>query len=85
MFSIIYRNGKEIKVYCTHTYYHEANKEENKRLHLLSKEQQAELIADEVDRLQKLKIIDEDEALALKHQEEEQKGWKKKKGGKKGM
>ena len=55
MFATIYRNGKEIKVYYTHTYYHEAKNEENKRLGLLSEGKEAELIADESDRLQRLK------------------------------
>ena len=73
----------EIKVYCTHTYYHESKNEENRRLGLLSEELQAELIADEADRLQRLKELAEDEAFALKLQEEEEKGLKKKKGGKK--
>ena len=35
MFATIYRNGKGTKVYCTHTYYHEAKNEENKILGLL--------------------------------------------------
>ena len=83
MFATIFRNGKEIKVYYTHTYFHEAKNEENRRLGLLSEELQAELIADEADRLQSLKELAEDEALALKLQEEEEKGLKKKKGGKK--
>ena len=83
MFATIYRNGKEIKVYCTHTYYHEAKNEENKILGLLSEEHQDELIADEADRLQKLKEIVEDEVLALKLQAGEEKGFKKKKVGKK--
>ena len=39
MFATIFRNGKEIKVYCTHTYFHEAKNEENKRLGLLSLEE----------------------------------------------
>ena len=81
MFATIFKNGKEIKVYCTHTYFHEAKNEENKILGLLYLEEQAELIADEVDRLQKLKELAEDEALALKLQEEEEKGQKRKKGG----
>ena len=46
IFAIIFRNGNEIKVYYTHTYFHEAKNEENKRLGLLSKELQAELIVD---------------------------------------
>ena len=46
---------------------------ENRRLGLLSEEQQAELIADEADRLQRLKELAEDEALALKLQEEKRK------------
>ena len=81
-FATIFRNGKEIKVYCTHTYFHEAKNEENRRLGLLSKKLQADLIADEADRLQRLKELAEDEALAIKLQEEEDKGQKKKKGGK---
>ena len=51
MFAIIFRNGKEIKVPFNHTYFHEAKNEENKRLGLLSLEEQAELIVDEADRL----------------------------------
>ena len=57
LFATIYGKGKEIKVYYTHTYYHKDKNEENKRLGLLSEEQQAELIADEDDRHQKLKKI----------------------------
>ena len=79
----IYRNGKEIKVYVTHTFFHEAKNEEYRRLGLPSLEEQAELIADEADRMQRLKVQAEDEALAIKLQEEEEKGLKKKKGGKK--
>ena len=81
MFATIFRNGKEIKVYYTHTYFHEAKNEENRRLGLLLKEQQAEIIVDKADRLQRLKELAE--ALALKLQEEEGKGLKKKKYGKK--
>ena len=44
MFATIYRNGNEIKVPFNHTYFHEAKNEENKRLGLLSLEEQAELI-----------------------------------------
>ena len=47
IFATIFRNGKEIKVYCTHTYFHEDKNEENRKLGLLSEELQAELIADE--------------------------------------
>ena len=83
MFATIYRNEKEIKVPFNHTYFHEAKNEENKILGLLSLEEQAELIADAADRLQRLKELAEDEALALKLQEEEEKGEKRKKGGKK--
>ena len=83
MFATIYINGKEIKVPFNHTYFHEAKNEENKRLGLLSLEEQVKLLADEADRLQRLKELDEDEALALKLQEEEEKGQKRKKGGKK--
>ena len=83
IFATIFRNGKEVKVYCTHTYFHGAKIEENRRLGLLSEELQAALIADEADRLQSLKDLAEDEALALKLQEEEEKGLKKKKGSKK--
>ena len=85
MFATIFIFGYKIKFYCTLTYFHEAKNEENKRLGLLLDEQKAELIGDEdeVDRLQRLKEIAEDEALALKLQEEKEKGLKKKKGGKK--
>ena len=83
MFSTILKNGKEIKVHCTHTYFHEAKNEENKRLGLLSEELQAKLIADKADRLQSLKKLAEDEVLSLKLQEKEENGLKKKKGGKK--
>ena len=77
MFAAIFRNGKEIKVPFNHTYFHEAKNEENKILGLLSLEEQAELIADKADRQQRLKELAEDEALALKIQEEEEKGQKK--------
>ena len=50
---------------------------------LLYLEEQAELIYDEADRLQRLKELAEDEGLALKLQEEEEKGLKRKKGGNK--
>ena len=73
MFSTICRNGKEVKVCCTHTYFHEAKNEENMRLGLLSEEQKSKLIADEADRLQRLNKIAEDEALALKLQVDEEK------------
>ena len=46
MFATIYRDGNENKFPFNHTYYHEAKNEENRRLGLLSEEQQAELIAD---------------------------------------
>ena len=82
-FATIYRNGKEIKVYVTHTIFHEANNEELKRMGLPSLEEQVELIADEAERMQRLKVQAEDKALAIKLQEEEEKGLKKKKGGKK--
>ena len=82
-FATIYRNGKEIKVYVTHTLFHEAKNEELRRMGLPSLEEQAELIADEADRMERLKVQAEDEALAIKLQEEEEKGLKKKKGGKK--
>ena len=50
---------------------------------LSSLEEQAEFIDDEEDRRERLKIQAEDEALALKLQEEEEKGLKKWNGGKK--
>ena len=50
LFATIYRNGKAIKVYNTHTNYHKAKDEENRRLRLLSEQQKAELIPDEADR-----------------------------------
>ena len=74
---------KEIKVYVTHTFFHKAKNEEFRRIGLTSLEEQDELIADEVDRMQRLKVQAEDEALAIKLQEEEEGGLKKKKGGKK--
>ena len=83
MFATIYRIGKKIKFYYTHTYYHEAKNEENIRLGLLSEEEQAELIAYEADTLQRLNEIAEDEALALNLQQQEETGLKKNKGGKK--
>ena len=82
-FATIYRNGKEIKVYVTHTFSHEAKNEEFRRLDIPSLEEQVELIADEAEKMQRLKVQAEDEALAIKLQEEEEKGLKKKKGGKK--
>ena len=50
---------------------------------LPSLEEQAELIDDEVDRMERLEVQAEDEALALMLQEEEEKESKKKKGGRK--
>ena len=82
-FATIHRNGKEIKVYVTHTLFHEAKNEELGRMGLPSLEEQADLINDEVDRMERLKDQDKDEALAIKLQEEEDKGLKKKKVGKK--
>ena len=82
-FATIYRNGKEIKVYVTHTFFHEAKNEELRRMGLPSLEEQVELIANEAERMQRLKVQAEDEALAIKLQEEEERGLKKKKGGKK--
>ena len=72
-FATIYRNGKEIKVYVTHTLFHESKNEELRRMSLPYLEEQAEFIADEADRMERLKIQAEDEALALKLQEEEEK------------
>ena len=68
-FATIYRNGKEIKVYVTHTFFHEAKTEELRRMGLPSLEEQVELIADEVDRMQRLKVQAEVEALAIKLQD----------------
>ena len=51
MFASIYRIGKEIKVPFNHTYFHEAKNKENKKLCLLSLEEQDKLIIDEADRL----------------------------------
>ena len=82
-FDTIYRNGKEIKVYVTHTFFHEAKNEELRRMGLPFLEEQAEFKADEVERMQRLKVQAEDEALAIKLREEEKRGLRKKKGGKK--
>ena len=82
-FATIYINGKEIKVYVTHTLFHETKNEELRRMRLSSLEEQAELIADETDIMERLKAQAEDEALAINLQEEVEKGIKKKKGGKK--
>ena len=82
-FATIYINGKEIKVYITQTLFNEAKNEKLRRMGLPSLEEQAELISDETDRIERLKAQDEDEALAIKLQDEEEKGLKKKKGGKK--
>ena len=75
-FATIYMNGKEIKVYVTRTFFHEAKNEEFRRMGLPSLEEQAE-------RMERLKVQVEDEALAIKFQDEEERGLKKKKGGKK--
>ena len=82
-FATIYRNGKEIKVYVTHTLFNEAKNEELSRMELPSLEEQAEIIDDEADIMERLKAQDVDEALAIKLHEEEEKGLNKKKGGKK--
>ena len=82
-FATIYRNGEEIKVHFTHTLFHEAKNEELRRMGLPSLEEQVELIVDEEERVEMLKIQAEDEALAIKVQEEEERGLKNKKGGKK--
>ena len=73
-FVTIYRNGKEIKVYVTHTFFHKAKNEELRRMGLPSLEEQIELIADEVERMQRLKVQSKDESLAIKLQEEEERG-----------
>ena len=65
--------GKKSKVYVTHTFFHEAKNEENRRLGLPSLEEQVELIADEADKIQRLKVQAKDEALAIKLHEEEEK------------
>ena len=82
-FATIYRNGKEIKVYVTHTLFHEAKNEELRRMGLPSLEEQVELIADEAYRMERLKVQAEDEALALMLQEEEEKESKNKRDGRK--
>ena len=64
-FATIYRNGKEIKIYVTHTFFHEAKNEELRRMDLPFLEEHAELIADKAERMQRLKVQDEDEALTI--------------------
>ena len=43
--------GNDIKIFYTHPLYNEVRNEENKRLGILSLEEQEELIGDEADKL----------------------------------